>query len=141
AAVSTAPTLSAEPATEREAKATPSRASGPRQAFTPPPQRASAADEPFADTIYRVPRRNPWPLVGALGGLVAIGAVVVLMATRSGPGTTGLETQPAPVETPAAATTAAANPPREKPVEPPAPTPVPTTPDKPVAVKLAIHST
>jgi eukaryotic-like serine/threonine-protein kinase len=124
AAVSTAPTLPGAPPLELERTARPA-----------PP----APDEPFADTIYRVPRRNPWPLVGALGGLVAIGAVVVLMATRSGPGTTGLETQPTPVEPPAATTTAAPNPPPDKPVEPPAP--VPKAPDKPVAVKLAIHST
>ncbi|HEY8207245.1 MAG TPA: protein kinase [Myxococcaceae bacterium] len=137
-AVSTAPTLPSEPPTELEAMATPTRASGPQRApFTPPPPSrarpapAAVADEPFADTLYRVPRRNPWPIVGVFGGLAAIVGVVVLMATRSGPGTTGLEDskppENPPVEAPVAQTA--------KPVEtPPAEHPAPAAP------KLAVHS-
>jgi len=148
AAVSTSPTLPGAPPLEPEQPptlATPSRASRPQPAaFTPLPRNPSAPpppDEPFADTLYRVPRRNPWPLVGALGGLVAIAGVVVLMATRSGPGTTGLET---PTTTPT--TTTASNPPPDKPVENPTTTAAATTttppPDKPAPPeKVAVRST
>jgi serine/threonine-protein kinase len=147
-AVAAAPTLPGSPPLDPAPMATPSRASGPHPAaFTPLPRSPSttpAPDEPFADTIYRVPRRNPWPLIGALGGLVAIAGVVVLMATRSGPGTTGLET-PAPAPTPppaveaTTATTTATDAPPDKPVETAAPTPPPDKPATPE--KLAIRST
>src|SRR4051812_5965224 len=61
------PTPPGAPPMEPESMAMPTRASGPQRGASTP-----ATDEPFADTLYRVPRRNPWPLIGAFGGLAAI---------------------------------------------------------------------
>ncbi|HVE87239.1 MAG TPA: protein kinase [Myxococcales bacterium] len=108
-------------------------AAGPVQAsFTPLPIRGGqatpspgkpekpASDEPFADTLYRVPRRNPWPLVGALGGLLAIAGVAVVMATRGGP----MPVQPPEMPPPPAVA-----------AEAPPPPPAPPPPVEKVAVR------
>ncbi|HZN93344.1 MAG TPA: serine/threonine-protein kinase [Myxococcales bacterium] len=109
------------------APATPSRISAPHPAvFTPVPQgsRAPGQDEPFADTLYRVPRRSPWPLLGALGGLGAIAGVAVLLATgRSAPG-------PEPVQPPATVPVETATP-----VAVPAPAPPPPAAPEKLAVR------
>jgi len=106
--------------------ATPSRISGPHPAvFTPLPQSSRAPDEPFADTLYRVPRRSPWPLLGALGGLGAIAGVAVLLATgRSAPG-------PEPVQPPATVPVETAT---------PVPVPAPAPPPPAAPEKLAVRS-
>jgi len=117
AAAASAPTLPGSP----PYPATP--APLPRLA-TPAPQvqGRDLADEPFAQTLYRVPRRNPWPLAGALGGLVAIAAVAALVASRGGPAA-----EPAAPAPPVTAD--------------PAPPPEPTPPPPAAPEKLAVRST